>query len=78
MTKEQIKQEAKKVIEQLTPEDIAYAVDPDRGEYQGFAALHDLLDANTLLIHLFKGIDDLNLCNEVASEITRQLLAPRE
>lgn len=30
----------------LTPEEIAYAANPARGEYQGFAALHDLFDAN--------------------------------
>ena len=37
------------VVAQLTPADIAYAKDPQRGEYKGFAALHDLCDANMLL-----------------------------
>ena len=37
------------VVAQLTPEMIAYANDPQRGEYKGFAALHDLCDANMLL-----------------------------
>lgn len=37
------------VMAQLTLEDIAYAGDPERGEYRGFAALHDRCDANMLL-----------------------------
>lgn len=37
------------VMSQLSPEQVAYAADPARGEFRGFAALHDLLDANTTL-----------------------------
>ena len=34
---------------QLSPEQLAYAISPARGAFRGFAALHDLLDANMLL-----------------------------
>lgn len=37
------------MVAQLTPEMIAYANDQQRGQYKGFAALHDLCDANMLL-----------------------------
>ena len=37
------------VMHQVSEIDIEYAVDPLRGSYKGFAALHDLCDANMLL-----------------------------
>jgi len=37
------------VMANLSREDIEYAADPARGEYRGFAALHDRMDANMIL-----------------------------
>ena len=34
----------------LTKEEIAYCMDEERAEYMGFAALHDLMDANIELV----------------------------
>jgi hypothetical protein len=44
-----VSQGAVHVMSQLSKDDIAYAADPARGEYRGFAALHDRMDANMLL-----------------------------
>lgn len=45
---------ANAMIAKLTKSDILYMLDPKRGEYRGFAALHDLMDANMLM----PGADD--------------------
>ena len=37
------------IFTKLSDEDIQYAGDPARGQYRGFAALHDRMDANMLL-----------------------------
>lgn len=42
------------VMMQLKDTDIIYAGDKARGEYRGFAALHDLMDANMLLPYTAK------------------------
>ncbi len=39
-----------RVIQTLTPDQIAYAADPARGEYRGYAALDDLMDNGQLLL----------------------------
>ncbi len=44
-----VEQGVKFVIDQLTPELMAYAKSPARGSDRGFAALHDRCDANLLL-----------------------------
>lgn len=44
-----VAQGADHVMSQLSKDDIAYAADPARGEFRGFAALHDRMDANMLL-----------------------------
>lgn len=44
-----IEEHAAAIVAELTPQMIAYASDPARGDYRGFAALHDLCDANMLL-----------------------------
>lgn len=49
-------EDARFILGQLTPEQLAYAKDPARGEYRGFAALHDLMDANMIL----PGADELD------------------
>lgn len=41
--------EARRIMAQLTTDDIAYAASADRGEARGFMALHDLCNADTLL-----------------------------
>lgn len=38
-----------RIVELVAPVDLAYAVAPERGKYRGFAALHDVMDANLLL-----------------------------
>ena len=71
------------VLQQLTPDMVAYASSPERGEYRGFAALHDLCDAN-LLLPLSDGSGMLSgealpaytdFCNAVVSAVTAQLVA---
>ena len=50
---------AVQIMKTLSVEDILYASDPARGEYKGFAALHDLCDANMLLPSFIQDIDDV-------------------
>jgi hypothetical protein len=42
-------QDAMRILEGVTSEQLAYASSENRGEYRGFSALHDLMDANELL-----------------------------
>jgi hypothetical protein len=64
----------------LTQEAKSYAVDAARGEHRGFAALHDLMDANEALAGVM-GIEDFDAArdtpamNAVIEEINRLLLA---
>lgn len=77
-----VQDEAKKLVASLTPEQRAYITDRARGEYRGFAALHDLCDANMLLP---LSADDsgvpacneayVDFCNAVMAEFDR-LIAP--
>jgi len=48
--KETIEKCARGFIATLTKEELTYCTDKERGEYMGFAALHDLMDANVELI----------------------------
>ena len=48
--KETIEKCARGFIATLTKEELAYCTDKERGEYMGFAALHDLMDANVELV----------------------------
>lgn len=41
--------DARAMLEVVTPEQLTYAKDPERGDFCGFAALHDLFDANLIL-----------------------------
>ncbi len=82
MDREQINRDAEKAMSQLSQAEIAYAKSPKRGEYRGFAALHDLFDANDLLPVWEDARDDetalqahVNYCNAVIDEITRRILA---
>lgn len=54
-----VTEKAKEIVDGLTPFDIWYATSPERGDYFGFAALHDLCDANMLL----PGADDSDPIN---------------
>ncbi len=49
---------ASNFIKSLTKEEIDYCTHLDRGEYFGFSALHDLMDAN---VELINAIDELGL-----------------
>jgi hypothetical protein len=40
---------ARRVLNELTADEFAYAFDPARGAYRGFAALGDLCDHNMLI-----------------------------
>jgi hypothetical protein len=44
-----VEQDTDLVLRQLSIHAMDYAGDPRRGEQRGFAALHDLMDANMLL-----------------------------
>jgi len=75
-----VAQGADHVMSQLTSANIAYAADPARGQYRGFAALHDIMDANMLLP--FAEDEDLlafakwtNFANAVMDEVSRRILA---
>lgn len=46
-----VAQGARHVRDQLTLNQMVYAMSPKRGIYRGFAALHDTCDANMLLPH---------------------------
>jgi hypothetical protein len=46
---EEVDRLARAIIAELTEEQIEYATDSRRGKYAGFAALHDLFDANMIL-----------------------------
>lgn len=67
------------VWSQLDRNDIAYAGDPERGEYRGFAALHDRCDANMLLPDAEDydaGNEEQTLyLNRVMDEVSRRLIA---
>jgi len=60
-----VEQGIKFVIDQLTPELMAYAKSPARGSDRGFAALHDRCDANMLLPTRADKGDDTNYLNAV-------------
>ena len=44
-------------IAELTKEEIAYCTNKERGEYIGFAALHDLMDANVELVDVIVALE---------------------
>ncbi len=71
------------VMAQLSREDIEYAADPARGEYRGFAALHDRMDANMILpfvdddsVWTDGGISEeyASFANAVSDEVGRRIL----
>lgn len=55
-----VKVAALKIYDQLTEADRLYADSPERGTYRGFAALHDLMDANMILPLANSATLDLN------------------
>ncbi|WP_198529938.1 hypothetical protein [Geminisphaera colitermitum] len=71
---------AARAIGELTDEHIAYAGDPARGEYRGFAALGDLMDHNQFLLNCGCPAPDgtqerLDLINDYAAAITTAIIA---
>lgn len=73
------KTEAAKILASLTNAAIAYAGNAARGNYRGFAALHDLCDANMILpgAEELEAQDDaaLELWNTTMSEVSALLIA---
>ena len=78
-----VEYEAKMLLDSLTPEERAYITDPARPD-RGFAALHDLCDANMRL----PGADDASgipacdqsyvaFCNAVMSRFNEILITPK-
>jgi hypothetical protein len=72
---------ATRFLAQLTPADVAYATDSARGQYRGFAALHDRFDANEMLWDA-TGIAEpydvelhTDLLNRAMEEINRRMLS---
>lgn len=73
---------AELVMASLSREDIKYAADPSRGEYRGFAALHDIMDANMILPFAEDdSLDDAGrtdeyvlFANAVSDEVSRRIL----
>lgn len=71
---------ADEVISHLSDNDITYAKDPARGHYAGFAALHDLMDANMILPFatdtdcVANDTAYLVFCNRVMAEVTRRIM----
>lgn len=77
---------AELVMANLSRDDIEYAADTARGEYRGFAALHDRMDANMILPFADEGdsiwTDDggiseeyASFANAVSDEVTRRILS---
>lgn len=66
------------ILAKLNPFAIAYALAEERGEFRGFAALHDLFDANELLPQQLAEADDtaarMDTLNALLAEIDRQFL----
>ena len=72
-----IKEGVNHIFSPLSKEEILYANDPERGEFRGFAALHDLLDANMLLPFANKAeINEeyIKFCNTVMDKFNDTLL----
>ncbi len=73
------------VMAQLSREDLEYAADSARGEYRGFAALHDRMDANMLLPFadddstwtdgiISEHVAFVTFANAVMDEVSRRIL----
>lgn len=65
------------VMKQLSKEEIEYACDQRRGDYRGFAALQDLMDANMLLPLTEVGTQKLDtkyleFCNLIMEEVNHR------
>ena len=66
------------ILAQLSRGDISYALDPERGKFRGFAALHDLHDANEFLPWDFDGETEGNIKRATAAiEQFNQLIIPQ-
>jgi hypothetical protein len=49
---------ASNFIATLSKEELDYCTHSDRGEYLGFSALHDLMDANVELLNTIEKLDE--------------------
>lgn len=66
------------MLAQCDTEWLHYAASPERGEYRGFAALHDKCDAN-MLLPFAETTDDrqgplTNFWNAVMDEVKRRII----
>jgi hypothetical protein len=83
VTPQQIKDMSDRLTASLSEDDLKYAKDEERGEYRGFAALHDLMDANVVLDEIVIaygfpwGDDDehIELLNAVSSKFNEAMLS---
>jgi hypothetical protein len=77
MTDAQLTIHAAAIVASLTPEQIEYSIAEERGEFRGFAALHDLMDANELILSRVPEDDGewLKSCNRIGFRVTAMLLA---
>jgi len=78
-----IEQGVAHVVGQLSTADVLYAGSPARGEFRGFAALHDRMDANMLLPGTCPGEDVEHehsdawcaFANRVMNEVTARIIS---
>ena len=78
-TDERIERAAQSIVRRVGKKARAYASSPARGEFRGFAALHDLMDANTLLpawsIRQTANGPDFTTANKITDRVTQILVA---
>lgn len=77
-----VQQGAELVMSKFPKSWIEYAASPERGEYAGFAALHDKCDANMLLpfceVARTNSDEYLAFCNAVMERVSQIILATRK
>ena len=77
-----IEQCASAFIATLSKEELAYCTDKERGDYMGFSALHDLMDANVELM-IPRAMRDpkserLEACNACDPVVEKRHVDPRK
>jgi hypothetical protein len=72
-----IEQCASAFIATLSKEELAYCTDKERGDYMGFSALHDLMDANVELMNTIGALSanekEIKFLNRVIKRIDAKL-----
>lgn len=71
--------EARKIVYSLPVAHLLYAASEKRGEFRGFAALHDLFDANMMLPGAEDDHEDmaewLDRSNKIMDKVTQLIIA---